>query len=137
MIVDFTTPLTGMDVLVAALFAIGGAIGHEAAHLLAFWAQGIRPRISLGWQYLGIALRPPSTTTRWRVAIAALAPLPWAVLGTWWFVMAGPDPVLAVPLATGEVLILAGWLAGAMPSPGDVYTLLVYRPEPAASGVSG
>lgn len=134
---DFTTPLTAAHVGIAVLFALGGAIGHELMHLLAFLAQGIRPRLDIGMAHLGIALTPPPTTARWRIALAALAPLLWAIGGLWWFTSGPPDPVLAWPLATGEVLIIAGWLVGALPSPGDVYTLLMYRPRPTGVSVDG
>lgn len=128
--------LTPWTLPYALMYAIGGFIGHEVFHLAAYYLVGERAELDVGYGLLAIGFRPVGTIARWKSALILLAPLPWAVGGTWWLTSAGPSPIFAPPLNLGELVIVGAFLLGALPSIGDIYSLLFYDPAAASPEVA-
>lgn len=135
MVIDVSTPLTAGGVLIAVGAMAIGFVGHELLHIGVLTVFGRRPTIELGFHGLVFAAVPPDGTPRWQNAVALLAPIPWAVAGVWAAFSLTTPPLLSLPLTLNGVLLLVGFAVGALPSPGDIFVLLLYRPEAASTEV--
>lgn len=132
--IDPTTGLTLGGVVTAVVAGVAGFVAHELAHIGVLTLFGRRPTIELGFEHLVFAAVPPAGTPRWQLATALLAPVGVAALGVWG--LFGPGGVLSVPLTLDGVLVLAAFLIAALPSPADVYVLLMYDPAANTQGVA-
>lgn len=123
--------LTVRSALGAGAGLVIGVIVHEAIHLIAYRLLGHGGRLDIGIEHFGIVVTPTDTPSRAHVAIASLAPVVGVlpVVDDWL-------GALSVPIDAGAVLVLAAYTIAVLPSPGDIYTMLMYQPELHAGGVA-
>jgi len=133
-VIDWSSGLTVAGVLAAVGAMVVGFAGHELMHIGTLTALGRRPRIELGFHRLIFAAVPPNGTPRWQNALALLAPIPWAFVGLWAAFSAIQPPLVSIPLSLNGLLFVVGFAVGALPSPADVFVLLMYRPMSDAAG---
>lgn len=136
MIVDVSSGLTVGGLATAVAAGIVGFVAHELVHIGVLSLFGNRPRVEIGFERLIFAAVPPDGTPRWQLASALLAPVAVAVVGTWALFSNAALGALSVPLTLDGVLVLAAFLIAALPSPADVYVLLMYDPAAQTPGVA-
>lgn len=123
MVIDWTgqpTPLIYAGALAAGL--VGVAL-HELLHILGFVIFGRWPSVRFGIRYLGIAVEPRGRPPRWQVAIASLFP----VLGL--APLALNIDLFSLPMDWRLAVVLGVYVLAVIPSPGDIYTVLMYHPD--------
>lgn len=131
MVVDWGGSITLFGVGIWAASLLIGVIGHELAHFLSFLSFGHIPKVRFATKYLGIAFDPRGAPPRWQMALVSLAPIGWAAAGGVAFYYQ-----LDFPLDWRAVVAQVLFFVGALPSPGDLYTVLMYHPDAALAEVA-
>lgn len=132
-LVEFSGGVSMIFLFALGLTAVFGILLHEVTHVVAFTVLTAKlPAVTVGIEHLGIAVTPPGTPARWKVAVSSLAPTITAFIAGWQAI----SVVESWPINWRYAAVIGVLILTVMPSPGDIYTTLLYHPDAAESEVA-